>query len=147
MDRASLDSLLDRYAAATSTALFVLFAAFAFVIWWRVFFVKPPMLDKASPAPQPPPLSEGDIKALILACAVVVSAVSLRYLQVAGGRLEHFRWGSFEYDLSATAADTLIVCAVLYAIWRATHAVCGLFGTAVFGMLAFGAGVAAYFWG
>lgn len=147
MTRIYLDSMLDRYAAASSAALFVLCAAFAFVIWWRIFFVRPPMLAKETPAPAPPVMSDDDIKALILACAIVVSAVALRYLQVAGGRLGHWRWGSFEYDATAALADTLIIVAVLYSIWRATHGVCGFFGTGVFGGLAFGAGAAVYFWG
>ncbi len=148
MTRAELDNLLDRAAGSSSFMLATLCAAFAIVVWWRIFFVRPPMFDPLAPAPQPPqPMTDQDVKDIFVACAVVVSAVAVRYLQAAGGRFQYWAWGSFEYDVTALTCDLIVVACILFAIRRATYQVCGWFGFGIFGGVTLAAGVVSYVWG
>lgn len=146
MDRVALDSALDRVAASMSATLFVLCSAFALAIWWRIVFLRPAMLDRDTPAPLPPAMSDAEVKSVAAACAVAVSAFAVRYFQTAAVRFGHWRSGSFEYDLAALTADGLVLIAVLYSIRQATHTVCGATAVVLFATLALVSGCVAHVW-
>jgi len=146
MDRATLDSMLDRVAGATAATLFVLCLAFALVIWWRVFFYRPAMLSKGASAPMPPAMSDNEVKSVVVAVAVAMSACAVRYFQIAGGRFGSWGYGSFEYDLTAVTTDVIVLVAVIYSIRQATHNICGAAAGLAFAALAALSGVASYLW-
>lgn len=140
-DCAMLDMLLDRpLAMADAFAAAFLWLAAA-VLWWRA--LRPTAAQKTVNRAA----GGHDIDSVIVAVAVILSALGGRYVVSAGYLLDYWQIVTFPADVVRLCLVSAVILASSVALYAVSRPVFGVKALALFWIVSATAGAALFFWG